>query len=54
MAATATFQLTYPEVCWNNIIIITRGSQVLCCEKSFTYRNAIYQFEFDTSLVCDA
>jgi len=41
MAATATFQLTFPEVCWSNIIISTRGSQALCREKSSMCRNAI-------------
>jgi len=41
MAATATFQVTFPEVCWSNIIVTTRGSQALCREKSFTCRNAM-------------
>jgi len=27
MAATAMFQLIFPEVCWSNIIVTTRGSQ---------------------------
>jgi len=51
MEATATCQLTFPEVCWSNIIITTRGSQPLCRKKSFTCRNAIYQTKHDTLYV---
>jgi len=51
MAATATFQLTFPEVCWSNIIVTNRGSPALCREMSFTCRNAINQTEFDNLYV---
>jgi len=51
MVSTATFQLTFPDVCWINIIITTRGSQALWREKSFTCRNAIHQTEFDSLAV---
>jgi len=51
MAATATLQLTFPEVCWSNIIVTTRGPQALCRERSFTCRNAIYETEFDSLYV---
>jgi len=51
MAATATFQLTFREVCWKNIIVTTRCSQALCREMSFTCRNAIYQTEFESLYV---
>jgi len=46
MTATATFQPTFPEVCWSNIIGTARCSQPLSREKSFTCRDAIYQTEF--------
>ena len=49
--ATATFQFTFAEPCWSNSSATTRGSQPLCLEKSFTYRNAIYQTEFYSSYV---
>jgi len=32
MATTATLQVTFPEVCWSNIIVATRVSQALCLE----------------------
>jgi len=51
MTATATLQLTFSELYWSNIIVTPRGSQALRCEKSFTYRNAIYQTEFDSLYV---
>jgi len=51
MTATAMLQLTFSELCWSNIIVTPRGSQALRCEKSFTYRNAIYQTEFDSLYV---
>jgi len=43
MTATATFQSTFSEVCWSNIIVTPRGSQPLCREKSLACHNAIYQ-----------
>jgi len=51
MAATTTFQLTFPEVCWSDIIITTRASQALCREKSFACCSAIYQTECDSLYV---
>jgi len=51
MAATATFQFTFPVVCWSNNIVTTRVSQALCRAKSFICRNAIHQTEFDSLYV---
>jgi len=48
MAATATFHLTFPEECWSNIIVTTKGFQALCSDASFSWRNAIHQTEFNS------
>jgi len=46
MTTTAICQLTFPEVFWSNIILTTRGSQVLCrkkplCAATYTKLNLI-------------
>jgi len=50
-AATATFQLTFPEIRWSSISVRTGGSHALFREKSFTCLNTIYQTEFDSLYV---
>jgi len=52
MAATATFQLTFPEACWNNIIVRPRGSEAVCRERSFSCHNAIHQLNLIACMFC--